>query len=292
MSRSAPPRTMPEIQPAIKKSRGIGPSALRSFQQKIWNYYREHGRAMPWRETHNPYHILVSELMLQQTQVPRVIEKYREFTARFPDAAGLAKAPLRSVLAVWQGLGYNRRALALQQIARIVVERFKGNVPSSLDELVKLPGIGKATASAILTFAFNQPVAFIETNIRTVFIHFFFFDRDAVSDEEILPLVVKTLDADNPREWYYALMDYGAFLKKTAANAGRKSSHYHKQSPFQGSNRQVRGRIVRYLTREGTRTEEELVKQLGLHAGRVRSALLDLEKEGMITRKGRLLKIG
>ena len=104
--------------------------------------------------------------------------------------------------------------------------------------------------------------------------------------------VVKTLDADNPREWYYALMDYGAFLKKTAANAGRKSSHYHKQSPFQGSNRQVRGRIVRYLTREGTRTEEELVKQLGLHAGRVRSALLDLEKEGMITRKGRLLKIG
>jgi A/G-specific adenine glycosylase len=277
---------------AVKKDKRLRPSALRSFQHKIWDYYREHGRAMPWRETSNPYHILVSELMLQQTQVPRVLEKYREFIVRFPDAAALAKAPLRSVLRVWQGLGYNRRALALQQIARIVVERCKGNVPSSLDELVKLPGIGKATASAILAFAFNQPVVFIETNIRTVFIHFFFADRDAVSDEEILPLVVQTLDVDNPREWYYALMDYGAFLKKTSANAGRKSRHYHKQSPFDGSNRQVRGRIVRYLTREGKKTEGELVKQLGLNAGKVMSALLDLEKEGMITRKGTILKIG
>jgi A/G-specific adenine glycosylase len=277
---------------AVKKDKRLQPSAQRSFQHKIWDYYREHGRAMPWRETKNPYHILVSELMLQQTQVPRVLEKYREFIVRFPDAAALAKAPLRSVLRVWQGLGYNRRALALQQIARIVVERFKGKVPSSLDDLVELPGIGKATASAILAFAFNQPIAFIETNIRTVFIHFFFSDRDAVSDEEILPLVVQTLDADNPREWYYALMDYGTFLKKTAANAGRKSRHYHKQSPFDGSNRQVRGRIVRYLTKEGKRTEGELVKQLGLNARRVRSVLLDLEKEGMITRKGAMLKIG
>jgi A/G-specific adenine glycosylase len=277
---------------AVKKNKRLRPAALRSFQHKIWDYYREHGRSMPWRETGNPYHILVSELMLQQTQVPRVLEKYREFIARFPDAAALAKAPLRSVLTVWQGLGYNRRALALQQIARIVVERFKGKVPSSLDDLVKLPGIGKATASAILAFAFNQPVAFIETNIRTVFIHFFFPDRDAVSDEEILPLVVKTLDADNPREWYYALMDYGTVLKKTAANAGRKSRHYHKQSPFDGSNRQVRGKIVRYLVKEGKSTEKEMVKQIGLRAHRVRSALRDLVQEGLIARKGAMLKIG
>jgi A/G-specific adenine glycosylase len=277
---------------AVKKDKRLRPSALRSFRQKIWDYYRKQGRAMPWRKTGNPYHILVSELMLQQTQVPRVLEKYPEFIARFPDAAALAKAPLRSVLTVWQGLGYNRRALALQQIARIVVERFKGKVPSSLDELVKLPGIGQATASAILAFAFNQPVAFIETNIRTVFIHFFFFDRDAVSDEEIFPLVAQTLDAENPREWYYALMDYGAVLKKNASNPGRKSRHYHKQSPFDGSNRQVRGSIVRYLIREGKSTEEEMVKQIGLQANRVRSALRDLVQEGIITRKGTMLQIG
>jgi A/G-specific adenine glycosylase len=277
---------------AVKKDKRLRPSALHSFQHKIWDCYRQQGRAMPWRETSNPYHILVSELMLQQTQVPRVLEKYREFITRFPDAAALAKAPLRSVLTVWQGLGYNRRALALQQIARTVVEQHKGKVPSSLDDLVKLPGIGKATASAILAFAFNQPVAFIETNIRTVFIHFFFSDRDAVSDEEILPLVAQTLDVDNPREWYYALMDYGSFLKKTVANAGRKSRHYHKQAPFDGSNRQVRGRIVRYLIKEGKSTEEEMVKQIGLHAKRVKSALRDLVQEGIITRKGALLKIG
>jgi A/G-specific adenine glycosylase len=229
--------------------------------------------------------------MLQQTQVSRVLDKYLEFIDLFPDPASLAKAPLRSVLMVWQGLGYNRRALALQQIAQIVVEKHKGKVPSSLDDLVKLPGIGKATASAILVFAFNQPVVFIETNIRTVFIHFFFPERDEVSDDEIIPLVTKTLDVDNPREWYYALMDYGTFLKKTVSNAGRKSRQYHKQAPFDGSNRQVRGRIVRHFIKEGKTTEEELVRQLRLTPARVRSALLELVKEGMITRKGTMLKI-
>lgn len=274
-----------------KRKKGVKPSDLRSFKKLIYDYYGKHGRYLPWRETRNPYHILVSELMLQQTQVSRVIEKYQEFIALFPDAASLANAPLRSVLRVWQGLGYNRRALALQQIARSIVEQHKGRVPSSLDDLVRLTGIGRATASAILAFAFNQPVVFIETNIRTVYIHFFFAERDAVSDEEILPLVTKTLDADNPREWYYALMDYGTFLKKAVTNAGRKSIHYHKQSPFDGSNRQVRGRIVRYLIKEQKSTEDELVKHLGLSQGRVRSALLDLVKEGMIARKGALLKI-
>jgi len=246
---------------------------------------------MPWRETSNPYHILVSELMLQQTQVPRVLEKYREFIARFPDAAALAKAPLRSVLTVWQGLGYNRRALALKQIALALVAQHRGKVPSSFDDLVKLPGVGKATASAILAFAFNRPVVFIETNIRTVFIHFFFPGQDEVSDEEIIPLVTKTLDAANPREWYYALMDYGTFLKKSIANPGRKSRHYHKQSPFDGSNRQVRGRILRYLTRERQGTEEEIAEGLSLDPGKVKSALLALEKEGLLTRKGAGLTI-
>ena len=276
---------------AVLRERGVKPPDLRSFKRLIYDYYRKHGRSLPWRKTSNPYHILVSELMLQQTQVPRVLEKYREFIARFPDAAALAKAPLRSVLTVWQGLGYNRRALALKQIALALVAQHRGKVPSSFDDLVKLPGVGKATASAILAFAFNRPVVFIETNIRTVFIHFFFPGQDEVSDEEIIPLVTKTLDAANPREWYYALMDYGTFLKKSIANPGRKSRHYHKQTPFDGSNRQVRGRILRYLTRERQGTEEEIAEGLSLDPGKVKSALLALEKEGLLTRKGAGLTI-
>jgi len=276
---------------AVLRERGVKPPDLRSFKRLIYDYYRKHGRSLPWRKTSNPYHILVSELMLQQTQVPRVLEKYREFIARFPDAAALAKAPLRSVLTVWQGLGYNRRALALKQIALALVAQHRGKVPSSFDDLVKLPGVGKATASAILAFAFNRPVVFIETNIRTVFIHFFFPGQDEVSDEEIIPLVTKTLDAANPREWYYALMDYGTFLKKSIANPGRKSRHYHKQSPFDGSNRQVRGRILRYLTRGRQSTEEEIAEGLSLDPGKVKSALLALEKEGLLTRKGAGLTI-
>lgn len=276
---------------AVSREKGVKPPDLRSFKRLIGDYYRKHGRSLPWRETTNPYHILVSELMLQQTQVNRVIEKYREFTARFPAAAALANAPLRSILKLWQGLGYNRRALALKQIALAVVAQHRGKVPSSFDDLVKLPGVGKATASAILAFAFNQPVVFIETNIRTVFIHCFFPGQDEVSDEEIIPLVTKTLDAANPREWYYALMDYGTFLKKSIANPGRKSRHYHKQSPFVGSNRQVRGRILRYLTRGRQSTEEEIAEGLRLDPGKVKSALLALEKEGLLTRKGAGLTI-
>jgi A/G-specific adenine glycosylase len=277
---------------AVLRERGVKPPDLRSFKRLIYDYYRKHGRSLPWRETSNAYHILVSELMLQQTQVNRVIEKYMEFIAEFPDAVALAKAPLRSVLTVWQGLGYNRRALALKKIALALVAQHRGKVPSSFNDLVKLPGVGKATASAILAFSFNQPVVFIETNIRTVFIHCFFPGQDEVSDEEIIPLVTKTLDAANPREWYYALMDYGTFLKKSIANPGRKSTQYQKQSPFDGSNRQVRGRILRYLTTEHEYTEEALAQQLGLAPGRVRSALHELVKEGMITRKGTMLKIG
>ncbi len=276
---------------AVSREKGVKPPDLSSFNRLIYDYYRKHGRSLPWRETSNPYHILVSELMLQQTQVNRVIEKYREFIAMFPDAVALAKAPLRSVLTVWQGLGYNRRALALKKIALALVAQHRGKVPSSFDDLVKLPGVGKATASSILAFAFNQPVVFIETNIRTVFIHCFFPGQDEVSDEEIIPLVTKTLDAANPREWYYALMDYGTSLKKSIANPGRKSTQYQKQSPFDGSNRQVRGKILRYLTRGRQSTEEEIAEGLRLDPGKVKSALLALEKEGLLTRKGAGLTI-
>ena len=128
---------------------------VRAFQRLIYHYYQEHGRTFPWRMTHNPYHILVSEIMLQQTQTERVLDKYEQFIDSFPDFSSLAEAPLREILKVWQGLGYNRRAIALKKIAQTVMTRFHSNLPSSLEALMTLPGIGKATASAISVFAFN-----------------------------------------------------------------------------------------------------------------------------------------
>ena len=158
----------------MRKVKNSTSSKVGKFRKAVYRHYEEQGRTLPWRKTRNPYYILVSEVMLQQTQVDRVTEKYRQFIKVFPDAPTLAKAPLKTILTVWQGLGYNRRALALKKIAHIVVQQYNNKIPRSLDELIKLPGIGQATASEILAFAYNQPTVFIETNIRSVFIHFFF----------------------------------------------------------------------------------------------------------------------
>jgi A/G-specific adenine glycosylase len=274
-----------------KKTKHFKHSSVHAFRKAIYHHYEEQGRTFPWRKTRNPYYILVSEVMLQQTQVDRVTEKYLQFIKVFPDVSTLARAPLKTILKVWQGLGYNRRALALKKIAQIVAKQYNSKIPRSLDELVEFPGIGQATASEILAFAFNQPTVFIETNIRSVFIHFFFPDREDVSDDEILPLVEKTLDCSNPRKWYYALMDYGVTLKKRYTNPSRKSAHYNKQSPFNGSNRQVRGKILRFLTAKSYSSAGELSQQLNLPLGKVRSNLITLEQEGFIRRSGQRLTI-
>jgi A/G-specific adenine glycosylase len=260
--------------------------AIRSFQNIIYAYYYEHGRKLPWRETNNPYHILISEIMLQQTQVERVTEKYVEFIMAFPDFHSLAQAPLQKILAVWHGLGYNRRALALKRIAGIVVTTYNGSLPSSPEVLKTLPGIGAYTASALAAFAFNRPTVFIETNIRTVFIHFFFQNKKEIKDSEILPLVEKTLDTSHPRRWYYALMDYGVMLKKQYKNSNRRSAHYHKQTPFNGSNRQLRGMILKMLTREMSMSERELVQKLKTDPERVKNILIQLHNEGFIRKSG------
>jgi len=273
------------------KIRNLSTGEIRRFQNTIYQHYQEHGRSLPWRKTRNPYHILVSEVMLQQTQVDRVIDKYQEFITTFPDVQTLAKSPLKKILKVWQGLGYNRRALALKRIAEIVCERHDGIVPSHLDALERLPGIGKTTASEIVSFAFNQPAVFIETNIRSVFIHFFFSHRNDVSDAEMLPLVEKTLDTTQARRWYYALMDYGVALKKKYRNPSRRSLHYRKQSPFDGSNRQIRGMILKILTAQRQSSEEALVRALKKPAVQVKRNLSALKKEGFIASKGSVLTI-
>jgi A/G-specific adenine glycosylase len=253
-----------------------------AFQRDIYAYYEHHRRDLPWRNTRNAYHILVSEIMLQQTQVERVIKKYGEFIAAFPDVSSLAGASLKDVLGVWQGLGYNRRARALLLAAGIIVTTWGGKVPASVEELSRLPGIGKTTAGEIVAFAFNLPVVFIETNIRRVFIHHFFSEEAAVKDKEIIPLVEATLDRGNPRDWYYALMDYGAVLTKAAGNPNRRSAHYKKQSSFANSDREIRGAIVRVLLKEPVLTRDELQQRVGVEPARMERILSGMMGECLV----------
>jgi A/G-specific adenine glycosylase len=264
----------------------LGQEAIKRFRSEVYSHYQAHPRPLPWRETEDPYHILLSEIMLQQTRVERAIGKYQEFLAAFPDLSSLAQAPLREVLHVWQGLGYNRRAIALQETAKKVVVDFNGILPDTPEQLRTLPGIGVYTAGAIAAFAFHKPVSIIETNIRTVYIHCFFHDRQEVKDSEIIPLVQATLDRKNPREWYYALMDYGVMLKRTQSNPSRKSAHHTRQSKFEGSDRQIRGKILKLLLREPLSRQEEIFQALQEDPLRVERILESLEKEGFIARKG------
>lgn len=261
------------------------------FQRMIFDFYQKNKRDLPWRKTQNPYFILVSEIMLQQTQVLRVEPKYKEFIKRFPTLQSLVRASLLEVLTTWQGLGYNRRALFLKQTAEIIVREHFGNIPKDPYILQKLPGFGYATACSTIVFSYNLPLAFIETNIRRVFIHHFFEDKTEISDTEILPLVEKTIDRKNPRDFYYGLMDYGSFLGKKVVNPNRKSKRYTKQSRFEGSVRQVRGKILKALLQKTELTEQELIKKVNVTKRLFDNALFQLAKEGFIQRKKTTLSI-
>jgi A/G-specific adenine glycosylase len=270
------------------ESGGLTPG---EFRNRIYLFYRNNRRDLPWRNTHDPYRILVSEMMLQQTQVKRVLEIYPRFIEKFPDFAALNAAPVKDLLRVWQGLGYNRRALALKKIASLIINEWNGILPDDQEILCSLPGIGKATSAAVQAFAFGKPSLLIETNIRRVFIHCYFLDSPLVSDREILPLIKETLDHENPRDWYYALMDYGSYLGKTRENPNRRSRQYKKQSPFEGSNRQVRGRILSYLITNGNTLKTELCEEIGLPSSRIDPVLDSLIDEGFIYRDGDFVKI-
>ena len=269
----------------------LPPTLLEEFRKLIYDHFQRHRREMPWRHTVDPYQILVSEIMLQQTQVQRVETKYEEFIAAFPNFRSLARAPLREVLRVWQGMGYNRRAMALQKIARRVVSEFNGKLPDSVETLRTFPGISAATAGAIVAFAFNKPTLFLETNSRRVFLHVFFSGKEGVKDSDILPLVEKTLDRENPRRWYYALMDYGAKLKREEENPNRRSAHYTRQSPFEGSDRQIRSLILKTLLVSPRLSVAQLVDAVGKPGKRVESIMTRLTEEGFLVREGDLVWI-
>ena len=261
---------------------------MKSFRQTVWDHYKKHGRYdLPWRKTTDPYKILVSEVMLQQTQVQRVIEKYKEFLKVFPNVRRLARVPLSEVLKVWSGMGYNRRAKFLRDAARVIVAKHKGKVPLLYSDLVELPGIGPYTASAVRAFAFNEPDILVETNIRAAFIHHFFAHTPKVRDRVILVYAEKAAPngsppAGGPREWHWALMDYGAHLKRSGVRNNHRSAHYTRQSKFEGSLRQVRGEVIRVLTHERM-TERQLMKRM---KGEKWEAVLEgLARDGLIVRR-------
>lgn len=266
----------------------MGIKRIASFQQELWAFYNEHGRDLPWRQTIDPYHVLVSEIMLQQTQVSRVTPKYTEFLISFPNVHTLARATLADVLKVWSGLGYNRRAKYLHETAKVVAE-LGGSFPKTVEQLELLPGVGKNTAGAIMAYAYNIPAVFIETNIRTVYIHYFFADQAGVSDKQILPIIEASIDAQNPREFYWALMDLGTHIKKSVGNVARVSKHYTRQSHFDGSIRQVRGKVLKQL---GVKSQSLSELMDSIADERLVQVLDDLQNEKLISVSGKKYQLG
>jgi A/G-specific adenine glycosylase len=254
------------------------PDKVRSVRHKILTYYRRHGRKLPFRRTTDPYNIAVAELMLQQTQVDRVVSKYEAWIKKWPDWLSLAKATNRALLTQWSGLGYNRRALYLGQMARVIVERHNGQLPKDEKALCALPGIGPYTSRAILIFALNLPLVTIDTNIRRVLIHELGLPH-TISAKSLEEVARQILPRRRARDWHNALMDYGAIVL-TSRKSGVKP--LSRQSKFEGSLRQIRGEIVRQLTTKKRVSLSSIAKKLGRSMQDVKKAAKGLEKEGII----------
>lgn len=241
---------------------------------------------LPWRRPQTPYRVLVSELMLQQTQVDRVVPKFNAFIARFPNWKQLAGASLPQVYAYWQGLGYNRRAKYLRDAAKLVVAAGK-DLPNDETFIRSLPGVGPYTAGAVRAFAYGEPAPFIETNIRTAVLQHFFPGDRAVHDAEILSVLerLKPTKGSKARDWYAALMDYGAHLKRQGVKVNSRTHGYTKQSKFEGSLRQVRGAILRELV-GGGKSAVALTKKIGRSGSDIDRAVTGLVKDGLVRKRG------
>ncbi len=261
-----------------------------NFQKCVKDHYILSGRHdLPWRNERTPFNAFLSEIMLQQTQVPRVIEKFTLFRKHFNNFQDIADAPQSMIIQLWQGLGYNRRALFMHKATQMIVEQFNGVLPQSRKELEQLPGIGPATSASLMVYAFNAPIPFIETNIRAVYIHHFFKNLDGIHDDELLPIIERTIDREDPYHWYSALMDYGTMIKSQHKNPSRRSRHHTVQSKFTGSKREVRGKVLRKLTNiEGISSHE--LEQI-IDDSRYNDVINDLRREGFIREHNQVLSL-
>lgn len=270
---------------------GLTIAVITHFQRIVLEYYLENSRVFPWREAPEPYAVMVSEIMLQQTQAERVVPKFLAFLEAFPTPLALSNASTPDLLQLWQGLGYNRRALNLKRTAEVLVKQYNGKLPSELQQLLALPGIGPYTAGAIRAFAFDFPATVIDTNIRRVYLHVFFPGKEKVSDNELSPYIEATLYARSSRQWYSALMDVGHLLPKLVGNANTRSQHYTRQSPLVGSNREVRGMLVKLLASVKTINKAVLSKTLELPIERIDPAVAQLLAEGFLKQQGDMLQL-
>jgi len=268
---------------------------VKDFREMILSNYRKEGRKFPWRgdasREADPWGVMVSEFMLQQTQTDRVIRYWENWMQKWPHPQALAQAPMEEALRHWSGLGYNRRCYNLKNSAVLITAEYNGKVPDNPGTLRLLPGIGPYIAGAIACFAYNYPGVFIETNIRSTMIHCFFPDRDDVKDSEIFPILESVLYKKDPRTWYYALMDYGASLKKLTENPSRRSAHYVRQTPFIGSFRQARGKVIRALASMGSSNAKEIELACGLGEEKLYRVLDRLEKESLVAEERGIYRI-
>jgi A/G-specific adenine glycosylase len=273
------------------KSEILSQQEICAFRQLIWDHYATNRREFPWRYVEDPYYVVVSEIMLQQTQTYRVEPKFISFVQQFPTWQALVAASWPEVLLAWQGLGYNSRAKRLHDMARRICTEFNGSVPDDPAILETFSGIGPNTAGSICAFAFNKPTLFVETNIRAVFIFHFFPGKEKVHDKLIMPLAQATIDHADSRSWYYALMDYGVYLKQNARNPTRRSAHYTVQSKFEGSDRQIRSMILKILLARGPLKTEEILALIDREQVRVMRMIDDLCNEKLIVREQEHLMI-
>lgn len=256
----------------------VSKNQIKKIQQEIFQFYKQHKRDLPWRKTTDPYKILVSEFMLQQTQVSRVVDYYTQWMKKWPTIQKLANEEYKNVLRAWIGLGYNRRAMYLHNTAKIIMEKFSGDIVTAVKHYEDLPGIGQYTSKAIQIFSTNANIATVDTNIRRIFINEFNLE-ESISEKDLFQLAERCLPLGKSRDWHNALMDYGA-IRLTSKKTGIKPKT--QQSQFDGSDRQIRGKILRALLEED-QSMYQLQQKLQVNKKRLLNILTKMIKEKTIS---------
>ena len=251
------------------------------FREKIFDFYRLNGRSFPWRQTTDRYAVMISEIMLQQTQAERVVPKFEAWLQQFPDIPHLASAPLQQVLWFWSGLGYNSRAVRLQRCASIIMDSFGGIVPGEPAILKTFPGIGEYTCRSIPVFADNLDTAAVDTNIRRIMIHELGLPED-ISPTKLQQEAEALVPSGRSRDWHNALMDYGSLVLTSKKTGIRPLT---KQSRFQGSKRWYRGKLIKELINSDGMFLEEVSEKYASCPWDLDEIINNLISEGLVERQ-------